>query len=517
MASKKGVGKNSRGKSGLSTRTRKVLALLVGLLSALLFFWLLDYDVNGVLKFFAIVGMLGLTGEAIRRLLFIEGEWGLMLLRTKRGLVKMDELSRWKPKLWRTFSDFGLVFGFGALSLLMFPKISKRTYVASLLILLLSVLTILPLVLPVAYSVISNLPVGSIGSRASDGGNIETVQLLFLTLLMLGGVTIAGIVGLILNAGSILYAITSFAFGGTSALASTAPGAAPIIPGKNIPLVEGILALAVILMVHESAHGILARLHKIKLKSAGIVLFGILPIGAFVDPDEAHLEKAPKLHQRDVLVAGSTANFITTFLAFALLFLFIVATAPVQDNSVMMTAYVNSTPLFGPMMLASVNGMQISKPDDLTILSSIDAEDVVELKTSEGKQITATLNDEARIISIASDNEKYVLEPDEPTLLSISFTNQNNQPFIFLGTRMGTITYSNAFKPGWGWLGAIYAFLGLAFVLNFLIGSINLMPIPMFDGHRLVGLAVPNQFAMKMITYAVAFAFIVNLLPWLWV
>src|SRR3989338_3940419 len=116
----------------LSSWTSRSLAGVIALVSAFLFFWLLDSPANGVLKFIAAVGLLGTSGEAIRRLLNVEGEWGLMLLRTSSGLKKIDEISHWRPGLWRAFCEFGLVFGFGALSLLLFRNISKRVYVASL-------------------------------------------------------------------------------------------------------------------------------------------------------------------------------------------------------------------------------------------------------------------------------------------------------------------------------------------------------------------------------------------------
>jgi len=79
----------------LSKSTSIPLAALIALASTLLFFWLLDYPANGVLKFIAAIGLLGMSGEAIRRLLNVEGEWGLMLLRTSNGLKKIDEISHW--------------------------------------------------------------------------------------------------------------------------------------------------------------------------------------------------------------------------------------------------------------------------------------------------------------------------------------------------------------------------------------------------------------------------------------
>jgi membrane-associated protease RseP (regulator of RpoE activity) len=118
---------------------------------------------------------------------------------------------------------------------------------------------------------------------------------------------------------------------------------------------------------------------------------------------------------------------------------------------------------------------------------------------------------------VSCDTFSYEKKPgDEATFVSVLFTNSKHEPFVPLATRFGTFVYTNAFKPGWGWLGFIYGTLALSFVLNFLIGSVNLMPIPMFDGHRLFSIAVPNPLAMRLITYAVALAFVLNLLPWAW-
>ncbi|MDO8339401.1 MAG: site-2 protease family protein, partial [Candidatus Burarchaeum sp.] len=378
----------------LSKATSVPLAALIALASTLLFFWLLDYPSNGVLKFIAAIGLLGMSGEAIRRLLNIEGEWGLMLLRTSNGLKKIDEISHWQPGVWRAFCEFGLVFGFGAASLLMFRNISKRVYIISLAILMLSAYVVLPFILPVALSVISNLPSGSFSAREA-GSNADLLQYGVLLLLLLGGVTIAAILSLIANAAGILYVIASYLLGGGSeVLSSAVPGAAPLIPGKNIPLVEGILALAVILVVHECAHGILARLHKIKLKSAGLVFFGILPVGAFVDPDEKELEKSSAIAQRDVLVAGSTANFVTMFASFALLLLFLSASAAYfEDRHVLVTAYINSTELAPSAQILSFNGMQARSIDEVVpLLSNITANSTLELTSADGALTTVKID-----------------------------------------------------------------------------------------------------------------------------
>lgn len=101
------------------------------------------------------------------------------------------------------------------------------------------------------------------------------------------------------------------------------PGVAPVIPGITvpgtdfkIPFFEGWIALIVIMVVHELAHGVLARMIGIKVKSFGLLLAGIFPIGAFTEPDEEQLKKAPHKDQILVYSSGPALNLIFAFLVF---------------------------------------------------------------------------------------------------------------------------------------------------------------------------------------------------------
>lgn len=92
-----------------------------------------------------------------------------------------------------------------------------------------------------------------------------------------------------------------------------------VLPGINplIPLWYGILGLAVALIVHEGAHGVLSRAHDIKVKSLGL-LFIVVPIGAFVEPDDEELEKTGTRVKARVFSAGVMANVTCAILAAAL-------------------------------------------------------------------------------------------------------------------------------------------------------------------------------------------------------
>lgn len=83
------------------------------------------------------------------------------------------------------------------------------------------------------------------------------------------------------------------------------------IPGVNplIPIWYGILALAVAMIVHESAHGILSMIAKVKVKSLGLLLL-VFPIGAFVEPDEDKLAEVSKKKRSRMFAVGPATNII---------------------------------------------------------------------------------------------------------------------------------------------------------------------------------------------------------------
>lgn len=94
-----------------------------------------------------------------------------------------------------------------------------------------------------------------------------------------------------------------------------------LIPGLNefVPGTVAVwLALVITLVVHEFGHGILSRVEGIRVKAAG-VLVAVVPIGAFVEPDEAELDAAPRAAKMRMYGAGITNNLVVGLLAFALM------------------------------------------------------------------------------------------------------------------------------------------------------------------------------------------------------
>jgi membrane-associated protease RseP (regulator of RpoE activity) len=105
----------------------------------------------------------------------------------------------------------------------------------------------------------------------------------------------------------------------------TEPQDALVIPGVNqfLPLSvapEIVLGLLVGLVVHEGGHGLLCRVEDIGIASMGLALITLIPMGAFVEPDEEEQRAAERGAQTRMFAAGVTNNFAITVVAFALLF-----------------------------------------------------------------------------------------------------------------------------------------------------------------------------------------------------
>lgn len=83
-----------------------------------------------------------------------------------------------------------------------------------------------------------------------------------------------------------------------------------VIPGVTpfVPLGYGLLALIVTLVVHEGGHGVLARANGMKLKAIGL-LVAVVPIGAFVEPDDLDMKVASRRQRLRVFGAGPSTNF----------------------------------------------------------------------------------------------------------------------------------------------------------------------------------------------------------------
>ena len=174
-----------------------------------------------------------------------------------------------------------------------------------------------------------------------------------------------------------------------------------VIPGVNdfLPLSvapEIIFGLLVGLVVHEGGHGLLCRVEDIEIESMGLALFTLVPLGAFVEPDEESREKADRGGQTRMFAAGVTNNFAVSALAFLLLFGPVVgAISPVAGVPVGNT--LPGTPaadagLERGDVITAVNGQSVTNESDLdTTLADADRRVTVTARNDgEERQVRVT-------------------------------------------------------------------------------------------------------------------------------
>ncbi|MGF3554597.1 MAG: site-2 protease family protein [Thermoplasmatota archaeon] len=118
------------------------------------------------------------------------------------------------------------------------------------------------------------------------------------------------------------------------------PGINPILPLEYIGYI--IVALIVAVIAHEFSHGILTFVGNLKVKSLGI-LYLIIPIGAFCEPDEEELKKTETGKRMRVYAAGPLSNFSVALIAILLFsFIFMSAVQPQAEGIGVLEVYKNS-------------------------------------------------------------------------------------------------------------------------------------------------------------------------------
>jgi len=107
-----------------------------------------------------------------------------------------------------------------------------------------------------------------------------------------------------------------------------------LLPGINpiFPLLYGWLAIVCAIVVHEGAHGIIARNRGFNVKSSGLLFFLIIPIGAFVDVDEDQIAKAKPKDSLRVMAAGVAGNVVVAIVCILAVLLIVNGLTPVIDG-----------------------------------------------------------------------------------------------------------------------------------------------------------------------------------------
>ncbi len=159
-----------------------------------------------------------------------------------------------------------------------------------------------------------------------------------------------------------------------------------------------IIAIAVIAICHEFAHGIIARRFGVKIKTTGFGFLGPF-LAAFVEPDEKQMEKKPKFQQIAILSAGTFANILLTVIFFLLLLGFF--SAVYTPSGVMFDSY--ATGIIKAGNITIIDGSQIKNQSASGIL------EIIEKNNIQNDVIVGDETDSINLTTIVADEKRYLL------------------------------------------------------------------------------------------------------------
>lgn len=281
-------------------------------------------------------------------------------------------------------------------------------------------------------------------------------------------------------------------------------GAALILPFTNVAgigylgFLHFIIALFLIIIIHEGAHGLVARAHGIKIKSTGLAILGLLaPIipGAFVEPDEKQVAKQSSLVQYSIFAAGPVINIILAYL--------IIFTMPFVGYGI-----------FTQTDLAPFES-RITDPTGFTFNAINESYPAYQVGMKNG--IITHVNGAETLDYQSFTDAIYGIRPNEQinittntTTYSITTTNSPDNPQRgFIGIR--PVANERNIKAEYEWIKHPFYWLkGLIrwiFFLNLFVGLFNLLPLAILDGGRIFNTFLQNNIK-NQITRKKIFTFI---------
>ena len=249
-----------------------------------------------------------------------------------------------------------------------------------------------------------------------------------------------------------------------------------LIPGITLTSASAILyfllSIPIVLVIHEGAHGIVATLEKIKIKTGGFAIFIALFAG-FVEPDEKEFDDARKISKLRVIGAGATSNVIFAFALGAILL---------------------TNPLFALILPEPFLEWFYDAPDGVGIISIIEGSGAEKAGLQKNDVITG-IDDIAIITPV--DFQKADLKPGDIVTVTVQRDGQLLQlPVEIMPSPddpdkglVGIMRDSAFYKPVYNfieWDPQVSMFLLWLWMISFFIGIINMLPLPILDGGKFI-------------------------------
>ena len=262
-----------------------------------------------------------------------------------------------------------------------------------------------------------------------------------------------------------------------------------LIPGVTLVSPEAIayfmLSIPIVLVMHEGAHGIVATLERIKIKTGGFAIF-VAMFAGFVEPDEDEFNRAKKVSRLRVIGAGATSNVIFA-MALGLILLTNPLFALVLPEPLLSTFYdipedvvirsilegygAEQAGLLTNDIITSIGDVQLLSPADFINLDLVPGQTVPVDIVRDGQPMRFDV--------------EIMESRDDPGRALLGITRDTHQPILDF------IVWDNPH---------VTMFVLWLWMISFFIGIINMLPLPILDGSKFIHTIIEGKASERTVT-----------------
>jgi len=301
------------------------------------------------------------------------------------------------------------------------------------------------------------------------------------------------------------------------AASKLSPAVYLMLPGINplLPILYGWLAIFCAIVVHEGAHGIIARNRGLKVNSSGLLFFLVIPIGAFVDVDEEQIAKAKHKDSLRVMAAGVGANIVVAVACILAVLVIVNGLTPVVSG-LFVSEVVEGMPAEAAGLLpedffVSIDNVSLGSLEELgTFFEDKNSGDTVHVIVARGEKLEERFSTSVTLTE-SEDEDKAIMGVtvgdvmiDERLTLYRTLNPETVVIYMFPpALDQGLVPFSDFLAPFYTHaLGAqwqVYAniFFWLWFV-NVNVAAFNALPIYPLDGGRMFNITLKSVLGRRV-------------------
>ena len=235
----------------------------------------------------------------------------------------------------------------------------------------------------------------------------------------------------------------------------------PVIPGLTLSLYwlpYFLVAIIIAVFIHEAAHGIVALIEGIHIRSAGAFVLAVFP-GGFVEIDEMELKRLPYASRIRIFSAGAASNILGGLLVFL-----VASCLFTQVSSGIVVLNVLDG---GPLDLAGVRRWDV-------------------IYALNGTPIR-TLQDLVAFMADVKPGERLIVSTSRGNVTIVTAPSPENASRAIIGIAFPLLPYyPSRLGLGFFWDVQIYLTLNWLFVVLASVAIFNMLPIPLLDGDRFI-------------------------------